>query len=482
MKTDAIIKDLVTFALVISLCIPLCVLADNEPDVKDFTSEFVSQCKAKAKAGDPEGQALYGRALSNGWGVKKNPKAAVEWLEKSAEAGNPIGQCTLGRCYALGLGVDKDAVEAAAWLSKAAEQGLPRAQFFLGVSYETGSGIEKNEAKAIELYRKSAEQGFDGGQYAIGVRLVQEKDVAKQNEGVEWLTKAAEQGNADAQTVLGIYYGDKDAAQSLAWYRQAADQGVGKAQWEVGRTLHLSNDKTKQREAIPWLTKAAEQGVPKAMMVLGRCYADGIGVEKNMKKAILWNKKGAELNVIPCMIWLSLNDPNQSQRHDWLLKGAQLGDANCQYLAGMNYHNGTGVAKDNEKAMDLFSNAAVQGHKEALLEGGGWTLFKGAWGNKNYAEAAIWLRKLIDAGDQSANLKMLLGTCEYELGHAKESYKWCRQAAEQGFAAAQYVTGINLLYGEGVEKDVDLAIFWMKKAAEQGHEDAKKKLTKLNVE
>ena len=50
--------------------------------------------------------------------------------------------------------------------------------------------------------------------------------------------------------------------------------------------------------------------------------------------------------------------------------------------------------------------------------------------------------------------------------------KWYRKAAEQGNTVAQYNIGICYYYGKGTSKDNGSAKFWMKKAAEQGYEDA----------
>ena len=475
------IKKQFRFIGLIAVCFCISLHATpEEPKKEDFTPDFVAQCKIKAEQGDAEGQAHYGRALVGGWGVAVNHIDAVKWLRKAADAGNASAQCSLGVCYLYGMGVEKDAAKAVEWYRKAVEQGLPRAQYLLGVSYETGNGVAKNDAKAVELYRKSAEQGFDGGQFKIGLRLVQENDLAKQNEGVEWLTKAAEQGNADAQTVLGIYYEDKDAGKSLEWYRKAAEQGVGQAQWEVGRVLYRSGDEAQIREAIPYLTNASENGHGMACATLARCYAEGKGVKQDLKRAVSLNKKGAELNVIPCMIWLSFNDPDTSKRHEWLLKGAELGDANCQYLVGMNYHNGLGVAKDINKALEWYRKAAEQGHKDSLVKYGfGW--YKEEYDKKNYVEAANWLRKMFLAGDKNPNHWFLLGSCEKEQGHLEEAHKWHRKAAEQGLSYAQVVVGFECLQGKGVDKDLDSAIFWFKKAADQGDKDAEEILQKLGV-
>ena len=199
-----------------------------EPEQKDYTPEFVAKCKARAEAGDAEGQALYGRALCNGWGVKSDRRAARRWLRKAAEAGNASGQASLGVMYLSYCGGPADEPEAAKWLRKAAEQGLPRAQDNLGDCYYNGDGVEKDLAKAAEWYRKAAEQGLPRAQCNLGVcyeygRGV-EKDLAK---AAEWYRKAAEQGLPRAQCNLGFCYEygkgvEKDLAKAVKWYRTVA--------------------------------------------------------------------------------------------------------------------------------------------------------------------------------------------------------------------------------------------------------------------
>jgi uncharacterized protein len=48
-----------------------------------------------------------------------------------------------------------------------------------------------------------------------------------------WCLKAAEQGDADAQTLVAVMYVNghgvpQDYTQALIWYRKAADQGTAK--------------------------------------------------------------------------------------------------------------------------------------------------------------------------------------------------------------------------------------------------------------
>jgi len=53
------------------------------------------------------------------------------------------------------------------------------------------------------------------------------------------------------------------------------------------------------------------------------------------------------------------------------------------------------------------------------------------------------------------------------------------KSAERGFVKAQYILGEMYKDGDEVVKDREQAIFWLKKAAERGHKDAKYELKKL---
>jgi uncharacterized protein len=62
----------------------------------------------------------------------------------------------------------------------------------------------------------------------------------------------------------------------------------------------------------------------------------------------------------------------------------------------------------------------------------------------------------------------------YELGQGvpkdyKEAIKWCRVAAENGLAEAQFTLGFSYVEGRGVPKDYKEAIKWYRLAAAQGN-------------
>ncbi len=58
-----------------------------------------------------------------------------------------------------------------------------------------------------------------------------------------------------------------------------------------------------------------------------------------------------------------------------------------------------------------------------------------------------------------------------------EAVKWMRKAADQGDAKAQLRLGLSYYYGEGVTKDYNEAVKWWRKAAVQGGVEAQFRLS-----
>ena len=63
-----------------------------------------------------------------------------------------------------------------------------------------------------------------------------------------------------------------------------------------------------------------------------------------------------------------------------------------------------------------------------------------------------------------------------------EAVKWCRKAAEQGYAAAQHNLGVMYYNGTGVIKNPAQAHAWWSIAGSRGFKEAKKNLVSLEKE
>lgn len=99
----------------------------------------------------------------------------------------------------------------------------------------------------------------------------------------------AEQGNAGAQTMLGILYlQGQGVAQDLAlaarWLREAAAQGNAQAQYRLA-LMHLAGDGVAQDPATAagLLRAAAEQDLAPAQVNLAAMLYQGIGVTRDLR-------------------------------------------------------------------------------------------------------------------------------------------------------------------------------------------------------
>ena len=107
-------------------------------------------------------------------------------------------------------------------------------------------------------------------------------------------TKAANKGEAGAQTLLGFMYAEgqsvpQDYNHAVSWYRKAADQGDAVAQhnlgWAYANGRGVAQD---YNQALSWFRKAADQGFAGAQFNLGFMYEYGQGVTQDYVEAHKW--------------------------------------------------------------------------------------------------------------------------------------------------------------------------------------------------
>lgn len=156
-----------------------------------------------------------------------------------------------------------------------------------------GSAFSQTFEQALEAYeRKDYKTAF-----AAFMKLAEgdTRGSAKDDQdAVAWYSKAAEQGDAHGQYILGLMYFDgrgvpQDDRQAQAWYRKAAEQGYASAQVNLG-LMHVSGrgGAKDDVQAVVWLRKAADQANPYGQHGLGLMYMVGRGVPKDSELAYFW--------------------------------------------------------------------------------------------------------------------------------------------------------------------------------------------------
>ncbi len=67
--------------------------------------------------------------------------------------------------------------------------------------------VPKDEVEAFQRYRKAAEQGDAEAQYVLGERYSRGQGVPRDDdEAIRWYERAGEQGHVKAQYSLGLMY------------------------------------------------------------------------------------------------------------------------------------------------------------------------------------------------------------------------------------------------------------------------------------
>ncbi len=299
----------------------------------------------RAEKGDAEAQCGVGKCYGDGLGVARDEAEAVKWFRKAAEQGNAPAQCNLGLCYFHGKGVDYDGVEAVKWFRKAAEQTNAEAETYLGLACMEGRGVRADLDEGDRWLEKAAKQGNAKAQglrlgFNCLITVLEGQDGAKA--GKE-LRKCAEQGNAIAETFLGLAYFEgsgvtKDYVESVRWFRRGAAQENGPAQAFLGLAyFHGWGVFKSNRKAVLWSRRAAEQGVDLGQETLGRCYQTGKGVGKDPTEAVKWFRKSA-------------------------MQGGEDG----QLFLGLAYRQGQGIEKDYVQAYKWLDLVAARGNSKAV--------------------------------------------------------------------------------------------------------------------
>jgi tetratricopeptide (TPR) repeat protein len=127
----------------------------------DVTGQFeaaVDHYKRALEAGHTIAAYSLATMSITGTGMKRDPKAAVNWYATAAKGGHPDGYAMLGIITLLSRGdLEQRAKEAARFFEVAADQHSSVGMALLGSAYRFGVGEPKDASKAAELYRQSIE-------------------------------------------------------------------------------------------------------------------------------------------------------------------------------------------------------------------------------------------------------------------------------------------------------------------------------------
>ena len=196
------------------------------------------------------------------------------------------------------------------------------------------------------------------------------------------------------------------------------------------------------KSLIELYAEDGSNGNTTAMMQVAMMYLNGERVEMNIDNAIKWFIKAAYEGEVEAMYKLGHIYEDDlidiSKAFEWFKKGAENDDARCMSNVGRMYYEGVGIEQNKLKAIEWLTQAAENGREWATNKLG--QIYKEDSELKDYPKAFEWFKKAAEKGDTQAM---------YNLG------SWC------------------YYYGNGTEKNINLSIEWLIKAAESKDLSAK---------
>lgn len=162
-----------------------------------------------------------------------------------------------------------------------------------------------------------------------------------------------------------------------------------------------------------------------------------------------------------------------------LMPLAREGVPEAQRKIGVMYRHGLGVAKDDEKAIYWYRQAAKNGHIRAQNSLGVMYLF-GMGVKRDPKEAAHWLQEAAGQGDAKGqeNLGLMYLNGNGVQQSDQTAVFWLHKAAMQGQMKAQLTLGIMTLAGRGTAQSNDVGMQWITRSAQEGSPRAAQALAK----
>lgn len=191
------------------------------------------------------------------------------------------------------------------------------------------------------------------------------------SEGVRWLERAAEGGNAAASCTLGLHYQrDKDMPKALAWTQKAAQAGDPACMLLYGSMLlHGTSAPKNPEQAFGWIKRASDAGLDAASYELAQMYLAGEGAPKDKGKALELLLRVAETEHSPGAMYragILLIGDKPAESLKLLTAAAELGHRMAMHDVAWSYLNAPKLKHDKKKAREWAEKGAAAGEVESM--------------------------------------------------------------------------------------------------------------------
>ena len=291
--------------------------------------------------------------------------------------------------------------------------------------------IPMTQAQRAEKAKKLYEEGYD---YFYGITRP-----VNHAKAVEYFLEAGKLENADALFFLSIHQQNNDnLKEATQAAKRSLELGNEAAKIKLGE---IQEDEKLMKEGFNALKKKVDSGDMHYANSLGYAYEFGIGTSLNIKEAMKYYEMAAKQNNAIGMTNLAdlyIQENKLKKAKPLLVKAAEKEYGYAQYLLAMNFFY---------------------------------------YKHENNKEALHWLERAASNDEPYALYQ--LGLYYAEKADLAKSIQYYQRAAELNSGDA--LLELYYIYGEGigVEQDDDKALFFLKKVAELGNQEAIEELAAM---
>lgn len=266
-----------------------------------------------------------------------------------------------------------------------------------------------------------------------------------------------------AEEIEGADVPQEDSAPPNKWqlYRMAKEH------------LDRDGDRYDPKKAVEYLTRSAKQGYTVAKYMLGKLYLRGEDVPKQLLHALHWLEIAVQddnpyAEYLLGKTFLKGEDiERDTERAESLLRrSSEQGNKYAAYTLGKAYFDGDILTQSIDEAVRLLTESAEKNFAPAQFILGR-LLYKGEVIPKDIRQAVRWLdRAVAQKNPYAAYLAGKIYLTEESVKDIQKAVRSFELAAENGNDYAEYQLGRIYLYGNGVPKDYDTAMYYLHLAAD----------------
>ncbi len=455
-----------------------------------------------------------------GLGFNQNYEEALIYYQKASEAKDSYADYRIAKIYLNGEGVNTDILSAEKYFLKAVDK-VTLANYDLANLYEKHPDTFKISHNQIyTLYNTVLKELLQEEKYTHDVftemRIASMYLEGKGTdinipEAIKWLEKASAQGNPDAAYQLGYIYASgkyhvQDIPKSNEYYATALTlydlseikNSNSTAEYRIG-LIHLNGLGVEKNinKAISWLDEATLNGNPSASYKLAVLYDEGIDVVQNTEKAMLYYQISAEQGNPYAHYRLGNFALERNDIKQAIIHFEQASDENIShawYKLGQIYSDEKYAMLNTEKSNIYYNKALHQYISDFNENPDDFTAYRIGQMYMNAQGTDINIHETIKWFEKSANLGN--ADADYQLGYIYKSdeYGFKNDVLSNKYfisALSIYLTtfynnptnsdlalriGTFHQYGLGIEHNIEKAISWYKKAVELGNQKAQQKI------